>query len=127
MTTAEITAGGLCGLAFVFVLAGNCYALHLGYAKKELLLAHFMNSSPSISNSVSIHKGYWGRLQLVGSACMVLTFPGFFIKHGVLSVQDFEGFPRSLKWKLVMLQWSVVVSFTVMTLLVALWKSGALK
>ncbi|MNF67484.1 hypothetical protein D3C76_862300 [compost metagenome] len=127
MTTAEMIAGGLCGLAFVFVLVGNCFALHLGYTKREFLLGHFKNSSPSISNAARIHKGYWGRLQLVGSACMVLAFSGFFIKHGILSVQDFAGFPRLLRWKLVVLQWSVIVSFTVMALLVALWKSGALK
>ena len=126
MNTAEMIAGGLCGLAFVFVLVGNCFALHLGYTKRELLLEHFKNSSPSISNAVRIHKGCWGRLQLVGSACMVLTFPDFFIRYDVLSVQDFEDFPRPLRWKLVVLQWSVIASFTAMALLVALWKSGAL-
>ena len=127
MTTAELIAGGLCGVAFVVVLVGNCFALHLGYTKRELLLEHFKNSSPSISDAVRIHEGYWGRLQLVGSACMVLTFSGFFIRHGVLSIQDFEGFPRPLKWKLIALQWSAIASLSAMALLVALWKSGALK
>lgn len=127
MTTAEMVAGSMCGFLFVFVLVGNCYALYLGYAKIELLLVCFKNSSPSISSAVRMHKGYWGRLQLVGSACMVLTFPGFYIKHGVLSVKDFESFPCQLRWRLVTLQWSVIGSFTAMALLVALWKSGALK
>jgi hypothetical protein len=127
MTTAEVIAGGFCGLAFVFVLVGNCFALYLGYTKMDSLLVYFKNSSPSISNAARIHKGCWGRLQLVGSACMLLTFPGFFIKHNILSVQDFKSFPLHLRWKLVALQWSVIVSFSAMALLVALWKSGALK
>ncbi|KRA88970.1 hypothetical protein ASD91_14935 [Pseudomonas sp. Root68] len=101
--------------------------MYFGYTKRELLLEHFKNSSSSITNTVRIHTGPWGKLQLVGSACMVLTFPSFYIKHGILSIEDFEFFPHPLRRKLVALQWSVIGSFAVLALLITLLKSGVLK
>jgi hypothetical protein len=127
MTTAEIIAGFLCSIPLAILLIGNVIALYFGYTKTELLIGHFKNSSSTITNTVRIHTGPWGKLQLVGSACGVLTFPSFYIKHGILSAEDFDNFPRPLRRKLVALQWSVIGSFAALAILIALWKSGALK
>ena len=127
MTTAEKIAGFLCGIPLASLVIGNVAALYLGYTKTDLLLEYFKNSSSSITNAVRLNAGPRSKLQLVGSACVLLTFPKFYIKHGILSAEDFDNFPRPLRRKLVVLQWSVISSFAVSAILVGLWKSGALK
>ncbi len=127
MTTAEIIAGFLCGIPIAGLMIGNVIALYFGYTKTELLLDHFKNSSSTITNTVRIHTGPWGRLQLVGSACVLVTFPRFYIKHGILNAEDFDTFPLPLKRKLIALQWSVIGSFAALAVLITLLKSGALK
>jgi hypothetical protein len=127
MTTAEFVIGSLCGAALLCMFIGNGVALYFGYTKTELLLESFKNSSSSITNVIRVHPGPWGKLQLVGSACGVLTFPRFFIKHGILDAEDLDNFPLPFRRKLVLLQWSVIGSFSSLALLVSISKSGLLK
>ncbi|CAI8990821.1 hypothetical protein EMIT0P218_70258 [Pseudomonas sp. IT-P218] len=126
MTTAEMVVGSLCGIPLTSLIIGDVWILYVGYTKCELLLECFQNSSSSFTNIVRMHTGSWGRLQLVGSACGVLTLPSFYIKHGILSADDFENFPRPLKRKLIALQWSTFGSFASLELLITLLKSGVL-
>ena len=101
-------------------------ALYLGYTKTDVLLNSFKNSSSLITISTRIHKGPWGKLQLVGSACSVVTFPSFFMRHGIAGAGDIESFPISLRRKLIVLMWSAIGLFA-LALLVTLWKSGVFK
>jgi hypothetical protein len=64
---------------------------------------------------------------LVGGIASVVTFPRFFIKHGIASAADIEGFPLSIRRKLIILQWSVIGLLATLVLLVSLWESGVLK
>jgi hypothetical protein len=127
MTNAEYFGGYLGVLALFSLFTGNVAALYFGYTEIESLLNHFKTSSPSITNAVNRHRSLRNRLQLVGSACVILTFSNFYIKHGILSRQDLENFPHSLRRKLVVLQWSVNTSFVVVALLTIALKTGILK
>lgn len=127
MTTVEMIARFLCVIPLAILLIGNVIALYLGYTKTDLLLEHFKNSSSTIANTVRFNTGPWGKLQLVGSACVLLTFPRFYIRHGILNAEDFANFPYPLKRKLVALQWSVIWSFAALSVLIAILKSGLLK
>jgi hypothetical protein len=93
MTTAELVVGSLCGIVLVSMFVWLAIALYLGYTKTDVLLNSFKNSSSVITISTRIHKGPWGKLQLVGSACSVVTFPRFFVKHGIAGAGDIESFP----------------------------------
>lgn len=127
MTTAELVVGSLCGIVLVSIFAWLAVALYLGYTKTDVLLNSFKNSSSAITISTRIHTGPWGKLQLVGSACSVVTFSRFFVKHGIAGAEDIESFPLSLRRKLIVLMWSAIGLFAALALLVALWESGALK
>lgn len=127
MTTAELVFGSLCGVVLISMFVWLAVALYLGYTKTGVLLDSFKNSSSAITISTRIHTGPWGKLQLVGSACSVVTFPSFFVKHGIAGAEDIASFPLSLRRKLVVLMWSAIGLFAALALLVALWESGALK
>ena len=127
MTTAELVVGSLCGVVLVSMFVWLAVALYLGYTKTDVLLNSFKNSSSIITISTRIHTGPWGKLQLVGSACSVVTFPRFFVKHSIADAGDIESFPLSLRRKLIVLMWSAVGLFATLALLVTLWESGVLK
>lgn len=127
MTTAELVVGSLCGIVLFSMFVWLAVALYLGYTKTDVLLSSFKNSSSVITISTRIHKGPWGKLQLVGSVCSVVTFPRFFVKHGIAGAGDIENFPLSLRCKFIVLMWSAVGLFAALALLVTLWKSGVLK
>jgi hypothetical protein len=102
-------------------------ALHLAYTKADLMLGHLKNSSSVVSIASLRHDGPWGKLLLVGGVSGFVTFSGFYIKRGGLSVEDINSFPAPLKRKLVVLQWSVIGLFAALALFVAVGKSGILK
>ncbi|MCW8274449.1 hypothetical protein IMF27_01075 [Pseudomonas sp. PCH199] len=99
-------------------------AIYLGYTKGEVLSEHFKNSSSLITVPARIDKGLRGKTRLVYSVSSVVTFPRFFLKHGIVSAEDIENFPRDLRRKLVVLQWSLLTALTgIVTLgLIAMWK-----
>ncbi|WP_433737860.1 hypothetical protein [Pseudomonas putida] len=127
MTKAEMIARFLFSIPLATLMIGNVIALYLGYKKTDLLLEYFKNSSSTITSAVSFNPGPRSKIQLVGSACVLLTFPRFYIKHGILSAEDFDNFPCPLRRKLVALQWSVIASFAALAVLIAILKSGLLK
>ncbi|MNE98992.1 hypothetical protein D3C80_1975980 [compost metagenome] len=68
--------------------------------------------------------GPWGKLLLVGGISGIVTFPGFYLKRGGMSVEDLSNFPVALKRKLAVLQWSVIALLLVMISLAAVIKLG---
>lgn len=127
MTTAELIVGSLCGVVFVGIYVWLAFALYLGYTKGEDLSMYFKNSSSLISVDTHKHAGPFGKLQLVGGIASVVTFPRFFIKRGMASVEDIEKFPLPFRRKLIFLQWSAIGLLTALVFLVSLWESGVLK
>ncbi|AWY42907.1 hypothetical protein DKY63_24545 [Pseudomonas putida] len=127
MTTAELVVGSLCGVVLISMFIWLAIALYLGYTKTDVLLNSFKNSSSVITIATRIHAGPWGKLQLVGSACSAVTFPRFFVKHGIASTEDIANFPLLLRRMLKALMWCAIGQFAALALLVALWESGVLK
>jgi hypothetical protein len=94
--------------------------LYLGLTKGEELSGYFKNSSSLITVSAHPQSGMAGKVRLVWSIASVLTFPNFYIKHGMLNPEDFAHFPPTLKRKLVVLEWSLIGVLLGMTVL-SLW------
>lgn len=109
MSTAEFFFGYLCGAVLLGVFAWIGIALRIAYTKMDLMLRH-LESSSVITNLNQLRQGGpWGKLLLVGSIAGVVTFPGFYVKRGRVSVDDLSTFPMLLKRKLVILQWAGIV------------------
>ena len=127
MNTAELVVGSLCGLVLLGLSTCIGIALYLGYTQAEAMAAYFQNSSSLITVATHKHTGPWGELQLVGGIASAVTFPRFFLKHGLVSAEDISNFPLPLRRKRVALQWSIVGLIVTQALLVALWDLGLLK
>ena len=127
MTSAEFIVGSLCGLVLVALLLWNVAALYLAYTRMDLMLDKLKNCSAIMARAPLRHGGPWGKLLLVGGISGILTFPGFYLSRGKLSIKDLESFPTALKRKLIALQFTVIGLLTTLALLVALWESGVLK
>lgn len=109
MSTAEFLFGYLCGAVLLGVFAWIGIALRIAYTKMDLMLRHLERSSVITNLNQLRQGGPWGKLLLVGSIAGVVTFPGFYVKRGHVSVDDLSTFPMLLKRKLVILQWAGIV------------------
>lgn len=109
------TAGIVVGVLSCFVGAGLficiAIALYLGYIQGEQMSKFFKNSASSITSATHRHSGPYGKIQLVGGIYFVVTFPRFFLKHGILDAEDIRNFPLHLRRKLVALQWGFIGGF----------------
>lgn len=122
MTIAEFVLGWLCVVVIVGMFVWIGIALHMAYTKMELMLAHLKNCSAVMTLAQFRQGGPWGKLVLVGSISGFVTFPNFYIKRGGVSAEDISNFPRSLKRKLIVLQWSVITLLLAMVALAAVVK-----
>lgn len=109
------TAGIVVSVLSCFVGAGLficiAIALYLGCTQGEQMSKFFKNSASSITSATHRHSGPYGKIQLVGGIYFVVTFPRFFLKHGILDAEDIRNFPLHLRRKLVALQWGFIGGF----------------
>ncbi|WP_223457744.1 MULTISPECIES: hypothetical protein [unclassified Pseudomonas] len=126
MTTAGLVIGGLSCIVTVSLFICIALALYLGYVQGEEMTKHFKNSSASITSATHRHSGPYGKMQLVGGISFVVTFPRFFLKHGILDAEDIRNLPLHLRRKLVALQWGFIGVFISMALLACIGWSGIL-
>ena len=108
-------ASGLMVFGGAFVVFGA--ALYLGYTKGDALLECFPNSSSIITIPAHVDSGLLSKIRLVYSVSSVVTFPRFFLKHGVIAAEDLERFPSELRRKLVALQWTLLTVLSGMMIL----------
>lgn len=118
-------AAGLLEFGGILVCIG--VALHMAYTKMDLMLEHLKNCSAVISQTPLRKGGPWGNLLLIGWIAGIVAFPGYYLKHGGVSIEDLRNFPPPLKRKLVALKWAAIVLLAAMILLFILRKSGILK
>ncbi|WP_084376459.1 hypothetical protein [Pseudomonas mucidolens] len=116
---------GLLDFGGIFVCIG--VALHMAYTKMDLMLEHLKNCSAVMVQAPLRDAGPWGKLLLVGWIAAVVTFPGYYLKHGGVSIGDLNNFPATLKRKLVAIKWAAIVLLAALILLFVLRKSGILK
>lgn len=124
MTTAEFAVGWLCVVVIVGMFVWVGIALHMAYTQLDLMLTHLKNCSAIMIRAPLRQGGPWGKLLLVGGISGIVTFPGFYLKRGGMSVEDLSNFPVALKRKLAVLQWSVIALLLVMISLAAVIKLG---
>ncbi|WP_038614538.1 hypothetical protein [Pseudomonas alkylphenolica] len=118
-------AAGLLNISGIAVLVG--VVLHLGYTKMDVMLEHLKNC-PAVKVHIPLKNGGpWGKFLLVGWIAGVVTFPGFYLKHGGVSINDLNNFPGSLKRKLVLTKWAAIVLSGTLILLFLLRETGTLK
>lgn len=106
VASALFVASGLFFFGGAIVVLG--VVVYLGHTKGDILSDHFKNSSSVITIPALIDKGLRGKTRLVCSVSSVVTFPRFFLKHGIVSAEDLENFPKDLRRKLVVLQWALL-------------------
>ena len=119
-------------LAFSLLIFGGIFAcigvsLHMAYTQMELMLAHLKNSSAIQPHIPLKNGGPWGKLLLVGWIAGIVTFPGFYLKRGEVSIEELNAFPTALKRKLAIVKWSSIVLLSAMVILFIFRKSGLLK
>ena len=101
----------------IFIWIGIC--LHLACAQMDEMLERLKNCSAVMNRAPLRHAGPWGKLLLVGGISGIVTFPGIYLKHGGVSIEDLNSFPAPLKKKLAVLQWSVILLLAAMFVSVA--------
>ncbi|MBV7512915.1 hypothetical protein [Pseudomonas sp. PDM25] len=101
----------------LFIWIGIC--LHLAYARMDEMLERLKNCSAVMNRAPLRHAGPWGKLLLVGGISGIVTFPGIYLKHGGVSIEDLNSFPAPLKKKLAVLQWGVILLLAAMFVSVA--------
>lgn len=126
MTTAGLVVGSLSCFVAVGLFICITLALYLGYTQGDQMSKYFKKSTSSMTSATQRHSGPYGKLQLVGGVSFVVTFPRFFLKHGILNAEDVKSFPLHLRRKLVALQWGFIGVFISMVLLACIGWSGVL-
>jgi hypothetical protein len=126
MTTAELVVGSLSCFVVVGLFICITFALYLGHTQGDQMSKYFKNSTSNMTSATQRYSGPYGKLQLVGGVSFVVTFPRFFLKHGILNAEDVKSFPLHLRRKLVALQWGFIGVFISMVLLACIGWSGVL-
>nr|WP_246218932.1 hypothetical protein [Pseudomonas izuensis] len=126
MSTSQLVIGYLCGFFIFSILVWIGVALHMAYNKMDMLLGLFQNSAGVKTLSPLKHGGPWGKLMLIGGISGLVTFPRSYLKNGQLNREDLQAIPPSLRRKLAVMQWNLLVLLTALTLLVFIGKSGLL-
>lgn len=122
MTAAALAVGYLCGLVLVCMLMWILVALHMAYTRIDRILECFKNSSSVLTLASLREGGAWGNLLLIGGVSGLVTFSGFYVKRGGVSIDDVKRVPKSLKRDLVVLHCSVLVLIAALVVFVATYK-----
>lgn len=88
-----------CVVVILSMLIWICVCLRLAYTSVDEYLELLKNCLAVVSLSPLKQGGPWGRLLLMGGITSIVTFPGVYLKHGGVSVDDLVSFPKQLKKK----------------------------
>ncbi|WP_092305119.1 hypothetical protein [Pseudomonas sp. NFIX28] len=96
-----------CVVVILSMLIWICVCLRLAYTSVDEYLELLKNCSAVVSLSPLKQGVPWGRLLLMGGITSIVTFPGVYLKLGGVSVDDLASFPKQLKRKFFVLQWTL--------------------
>ena len=122
MSSVDFVVGCLCGAVIVCMFVWIVLALRIAFTQMDLMLGLLRNCSFIDSLAKFKQGGLWGKLLLVGSVSGVVTFPGLYIRRGIVDAEDIRRFPVQLKRRLVFLQWAGIVLVSLLFLLVLVSK-----
>ena len=125
MSNTQLVVGYLCAIVITSMFVWIGVALHMAYTKLDVMLAHLKNCSAVTNRAPLKNAGPFGKFLLVGGISGIVTFPGIYLKHGGVDIEDLRNFPPCLKRKLSILQWAAWGLFTTLAALVAIGKSGS--
>ena len=117
---------GLICFGGMFIWIGG--ALYLAYTRMDEMLEYLKNCSAVMIRAPLRFAGPWGKLLLIGGISGIVTFPGVYLKHGGVCVEDLKEFPVPLKRKLAVIQWTGIILLSMMLTLFCFGKyTGAIK
>ncbi|ARU86677.1 hypothetical protein [Pseudomonas sp. M30-35] len=118
LTEKIFMVAGIVDLGGLFLWISVC--LYLAYTKMDLMFEHLKNCPAIMARAPLRHGGPLGKILLIGGISGIVTFPNFYLKNGGMNADDLNNFPVSLKRKLAILQWSVIVLLLLMLVLGAI-------
>ena len=80
------------------------------YARLDEVLSCLINCSAIIKRTPLRNGGVWGRLVLVGGISGIVTFPNRYLKNGSVDAEDLKSLPAGLRYRLVFVQWLLILS-----------------
>lgn len=124
MSKTEIVIGYLSGAVLVAICIWIALMLHVAYTKMDFILEHLQNCKAIMVLAPLRQGGPWGNLMLTGGIAGIITFHGFYLKRGELSMDDLQAFPPLLKRKLIIMHWSALALMAALIFLVLIARSG---
>lgn len=116
--------GYLSGAVLMAIGIWIALMLHVAYTKMDFILEHLKNCKAIMALAPLRHGGPWGNLMLTGGIAGIITFHGFYLRRGELSIDDLQAFPPLLKRRLIIMHWSALGLMATLFSLVLIGRSG---
>lgn len=84
-------------------------ALHLAYARMDVMLDHLKNCPSVMVRAPFKNGGVRGKLFVLAAIMGMMTMPNLYLRDGGANAKDLQNFPRRLRRKLIVLHWGGVV------------------
>lgn len=124
MNSVETVIAYSSGAVLIAMSVWIAVMLYVAYTKMDFILGHLKHCTAIRVRVPLRHGGPWGKLMLIGGISGIITFPGFYLKRGEMSLDDLQAFPSVLKRRLIFMHWSALGLMAALTLLVLFGKSG---
>lgn len=122
MTTTQFVVGYICGVVLLSIFIWIAIGLHMAYTKMDMMLSHLEKCSVIVDLTPLRNNGPLGKFLLVGSISGILTFPDMYIRRGNVNADDVKNFPRTLKRKLILMQWMGITLMSALAISVAAYE-----
>ncbi|MBC3411700.1 hypothetical protein HU720_10345 [Pseudomonas sp. SWRI51] len=111
-------------LPFTFLIIGTATQAFIAHSRYFNALRRAFRRSSGFEDEINC----WGastlrsRILVVSAMSLAVIYPSLGIRHGWLSVEDSEEFPRRLRWMLLISTWSLLLGFLILGILIAFVK-----
>ncbi|MEW7858936.1 hypothetical protein AB2M95_23750 [Pseudomonas chlororaphis] len=74
-----------------------------GCKRMDEILGYVKNCKIIMNNRFYLYMGACGRMAMIGMVAGSLAYPGYYIRKGLMDIEDIRNFPESLKRRLIKL------------------------
>ncbi|AMS17678.1 hypothetical protein A3218_26550 [Pseudomonas chlororaphis] len=74
-----------------------------GCKRMDEILGYVKNCKIIMNNRFYLYMGAWGRMAMIGMVAGSLAYPGYYIRKGMMDIEDIRNFPEPLKRRLIKL------------------------